>query len=573
MISKRPFLIANKQSRQRIFYIIKTFRNYHVLSNLRHFQNPEEICKAFEKLGPTFIKIGQFFATRPDLVPSNFIKAFSQLQDNTPPDSFNKVKKIIENETKRKINDVYKSFDKQPFASASMGQVHHAVLKNGQSVVVKVQHPGIEKKVKSDLSLFGEMVKWFRFIPGSNVLDLQDSLQQIKQALLTELNTQEEISNGERFYQLNDHSSIIRVPKIYKKYSASRVLVNQSMPGKSIRSFLTQIQGKEEQPDFIKIKRKYIARLLIKNFFKQVFQDGFFHGDLHPGNILLTNVSEFKKQDKSRSRKKILKRRMPSYRLVFLDFGIMGKISSDLSNKLANILIAIAAQDTRSVEQEMLSISSYSEKTDQELFFSELDDFLSKYYQASFGQTDFPKMIYQMIAICRRNNVEIPGQVTLLFKGLSTLEGIVQILDPKLSMLSVAQFFTRQYLIENREWKNSFVNQALSLFQAIKKFPRVPLELINQLEMFTSGHGSINFNLRYHDKILDRIEKIIVRLTVGIILGALIISSSILLQSSQTNSFIRKVGTICYILSIMIIIIIFISDIFHYFKSWRRKYK
>ncbi|MBU3851911.1 MAG: AarF/ABC1/UbiB kinase family protein, partial [Candidatus Paralactobacillus gallistercoris] len=157
--------------RQRFYKIIRVFKQYHVLSNLSHQVNADEVCRAFEILGPTFVKIGQILATRTDMIKPTFAAGLSNLQDNAQVDDFATVKQIIETETGQKIEAMYQEFDAKPFASASMGQAHHAILKTGQKVVVKVQHPGIYREIMNDLALFAKALPWLDYVPDASVFN------------------------------------------------------------------------------------------------------------------------------------------------------------------------------------------------------------------------------------------------------------------------------------------------------------------------------------------------------------------------------------------------------------------
>ena len=211
--------ITGKDQRNRMLEIVRIMRRHDFVRNFMKQQNPEEVRFALEELGPTFIKGGQILSTRPDLISPAFISEFKKLQDDVQIDSFESVSKTFREQTEKNISDVFDKFDEKPFASASIGQTHHAVLKNGTQVVVKVQHPKIKELVETDLTLFRQALKILKLAPEITVVDPEEILNQLQESLLNEINTEIEIKNGLEFYRLNNHDGIIEVPVVYEEYS------------------------------------------------------------------------------------------------------------------------------------------------------------------------------------------------------------------------------------------------------------------------------------------------------------------------------------------------------------------
>ena len=251
----------------RLRKIMQVMRKYHFVSNFYHQTNPQAICQALQELGPTFIKLGQILSTRPDLVSPAYIKELRHLQDQVKADSFATVEQTFEEETGKKINEEFASFAEKPFASASIGQVHHATLKDGTPVVVKVQHPEVGKLVNTDLALLRKAVVLFKYVPQDiAVVDLDKVIDELSTSLLSEVNTLEEAKNGEEFYTLNDGDGPILVPKVYMKYCAPKILVNEAMEGKSIRYRFKQSNDNDQEATTVNHE---IATTLVNNFLKQ----------------------------------------------------------------------------------------------------------------------------------------------------------------------------------------------------------------------------------------------------------------------------------------------------------------
>ncbi len=567
--------ITSKEKRDRLLFIIKVLRQHEVLRNFLKQKDPKEVRLALEKLGPTFIKAGQLLSTRPDLISPAFIKEFRKLQDNVQIDPFTTVKKTLEAEYNCPLTDIFLQFDERPFASGSIGQTHHALLHDHTPVVVKVQHPNVSELVETDLSLFKEALRILKFVPDLSVIDPKEIFTEIQTSLLTEIDTQIELKNGLEFYRLNNNDGIIRVPKVYPKYSASKILVNQAMPGQSIKKLTATKATKADKP-----LRTILAKTLVKNFIKQVFVDNYFHADPHPGNILfyqlqlddpeyneLQPTHQFKKQLKNTSIEATSATTLPPYRLVYLDFGMMGRLTKNLADGIAQIVIALNTKDTRQIGKAVLAVCNRTGPVDEEDFYNELGVFLTPYLNLGLGQIDLASLLFSIVNLCRQNNLQLKSEVTLLIKAFASLEGIVATLDPELSLMEVARPFAREYFKKQFNVKKSLEELGFELYQASKIAPKIPLKFEQLLDVLTQGQGKIAFKLKDQDKLLDRLEKIVNRVILAIILAALIMSSSLLVQGSAAHSASYNIGVLGYLLAAIVVIILIISELHRHFKK------
>ncbi|CAM3039036.1 ABC1 kinase family protein [Lactiplantibacillus plajomi] len=573
--TEQPKLQKSQNRHTRFRTIVSVLRRYNVLSNLARQKHPEQVRAAFEELGPTFIKVGQILSSRTDIVKPEFANEFKRLQDNVKADDFSVVRQTIERQTGKQLEEIFADFDPQPFASASMGQTHHATLLNGQKVVVKVQHPGIDAEVALDISLFERALPLLRYIPESSVVDLREMVAEIKRSLFNELDTNIEVQNGTRFYQLNDHSDIIRVPRVYAKYSTQKVLVNQYMAGTSIQHFMAQVRAADQANDHqLDDVRQYLARALVQNFLKQVFEDGFFHADPHPGNILLRQLRpgdvDFDEAVPQRTGK-IGKRRLPPYRLVYLDFGMMGEISPALMSGIANVVIAVTTENTRQVGKAILAISNRTGTVDEEAFFSELAPFLSQYYNSGLGDIDFQGLLFEMVKVCRNNNIQMNPAVTMLGKAFGTIEGIVETLDPTLSMMDVARPFARKYMREHLNLRNELEDGLLATLKGLQDAPKLPSRLLAALDTFDNGQARVNLVFAHRKQFLDRIDAMVNKLVLAVVLAALIVGSSLLVQSHSDNSWITNIGIFGYVTAVLVIIGLIIRTLHRWYQRWRGK--
>lgn len=573
--------ITRKDKRSRLLEIVRVIREHDMLKNFLKQKNPKEIRLGLQELGPTFIKAGQLLSTRPDLVSPAYIKELRKLQDNVQIDSFATISQIFEEQTGKTIAQTFASFEQEPFASASIGQTHRATLKDGTKVVVKIQHPKVEELVNTDLSLFRQAIHILKFAPDLGVIDPNEILNEIQTALLNEINTEVEIKNGEQFYQLNNNDGIIEVPKIYRQYCAAKVLVNSQMPGQSIKVLANQkLSSDPKVATAQKKQRRFLAEVLVKNFIKQVFTDNFFHADPHPGNILFYELPKnntrlpryqtthhFSKEIGAKQIEIGTKKQLPNYRIVYLDFGMMGRLTPNLVDGISNIILALNTKDTRLIGQAILAVCNRTGKVDEEDFYEELGIFLQPYMQMGLGQIDLAEMLFSIIALCRNNNLQAKSEVTLLVKAFASLEGLVAQLDPELSMMDVVRPFARDYLKKKLNLRNELEDHALSMAQALKIAPQIPLKIDRLLDLVMQGQGRINFKFRGQDRFFDRIDQLVNRIVISIILAALILGSSMLVMGGQQHPAIYNLGVTGYIISFILILFLITTTLYTHYKN------
>ena len=569
---------ARPTQRERLLEIVHVIREHDMLSNFIRQKNPEEIRLGFEELGPTFIKIGQILSTRPDLVSPAYTHEFSKLQANVQIDPYSTVEQTFKEQTGQEIDDVFAEFDKDPFASASIGQTHRALLKDGTTAVVKIQHPKVQELVKTDMSLFEKAVNISKIGPEIGAVDPEEIFNEIKDALFTEINTEIEIKNGQEFYNLNNNDGVITVPRTYSEVSAQKILVTGYMPGESIKYYMQEPLSKnQQQAKQQKQERKDVAQALVRNFVKQIFVDNFFHADPHPGNILFhrldpkdvkeqNKVAQFQRKTRGKKTTLTAEDDLPNYRITYLDFGMMGRLTPNLVDGIIQIVLALNTKDTRTIGKAILSICNRTGKVDQEKFFEELALFLQPYMQMGLGQVDVASLLFDTIGLCRDNNLQAKSEVTLLVKSFASLEGIVAELDPDMEMMDVARPFAKEYLINHFNWKKQLEDSSLDLMQSVHSLPKIPLKLEQLINLFTNGQTKLNISLKGQEALFVNFGKIVDRLVSAIILAALILGSSLLVQGSAQHPAIYKLGVVGYIISFIVIVLMVLDSLWIRFK-------
>ncbi|WP_296112378.1 AarF/ABC1/UbiB kinase family protein [uncultured Limosilactobacillus sp.] len=563
--------------KKRLLQIISVLKKYSFISNFYRQTNPDQIRQALEELGPTFIKLGQILSTRPDLVSPALINELQQLQDKVKADDYEVIAQIYEEQTGQTIAENFASFEETAFASASIGQCHHATLLDGTPVVVKIQHPDVSTLVQVDLNLFRRAVKMLKYVPndGKSVVDLPQVFDQLSTSLMNEIDTLHEVKNGERFYDLNNGQGVFAVPQVYPNESSTKVLVDQAMTGDSIK----QLFASEEHPLSTdeQARNTAIGHQLVENFIKQVFTDHFFHADPHPGNILYRpvtssdqpNVSidtktktfnhlEFEYQKASE---------LPPFRLIYLDFGMMGTLSNELADGIANIIIALVQKDIYIISQAVLAVCNRTGQVDEQQFNQQFGIFIRPYLNQGLGDIDFGTMVFEITRLCQTNHLQMKPEVTMLMKAFATLEGTVAKLDPTISMMAVARPFAKKYLKEHFNWRESLGDASLAMYSSLESLSKLPNQVNRLMTILASGEQQFNFHYQGQDKVLKSLHKMVNQLATVIVIAAVIMGSSIMVVGSSDHPFIHDFGIWAYVIAIFIVVIMMISWLW---KSWRK---
>lgn len=563
--------------KKRLLQITSILKKYSFISNFYRQTNPDQIRLALEELGPTFIKLGQILSTRPDLVSPALINELQQLQDKVKADDYEVIAQIYEDQTGQTIAENFASFEETAFASASIGQCHHATLLDGTPVVVKIQHPDVSTLVQVDLNLFRRAVKMLKYVPndGKSVVDLPQVFDQLSTSLMNEIDTLHEVKNGERFYDLNNGQGVFVVPKVYSNESSAKILVNQAMTGESIK----QLFASEEHPLSMdeQARNTAIGHQLVENFIKQVITDHFFHADPHPGNILYRpvtssdqpNVSidtktktfnhlEFEYQKASE---------LPPFRLVYLDFGMMGTLSNELADGIANIIIALVQKDIYKISQAVLVVCNRTGQVDEQQFNQQFGIFIRPYLNQGLGDIDFGTMVFEITRLCQTNHLQMKPEVTMLMKAFATLEGTVAKLDPTISMMAVARPFAKKYLKEHFNWRESLGDASLAMYSSLESLSKLPNQVNRLMTILASGEQQFNFHYQGQDKVLKSLHKMVNQLATVIVIAAVIMGSSIMVVGSTDHPFIHDFGIWAYVIAIILVVIMMISWLW---KSWRK---
>ena len=477
----------------------------YLVSPIRAFQSNKinraiRLRRALETLGPIFVKFGQMLSTRRDLIPQDISDELSKLQDQVPPFSFNEVKKIIEKEYSGSLNTVFNEFNKEPEASASVAQVHFAELKNGTKVAVKVLRPKIAYAVKKDIRLLG----WLAYIleivwSDGKRLKPREVVKEFSKHTDSELNLLLESAHCSHLGQNFSDKKLLLVPEVFWDYCNEQVMVMERMYGTPVSNI------KSLETKGIDIPK--LATDGVEIFFTQVFRDGFFHADMHPGNIQVADDGRY----------------------IAMDFGIMGSLTDKDKQYLARNFVCFFKRDYRGVAEVHIESGWVPDNTSIDEFENAIRSVCEPIFNKPLKEISFGKLLIRLFQTSRQFNMEIQPQLTMLQKTLLNVEGLGRELDPNLDLWKTASPFLEKWLKEQTGPKNIIKNLKKEFPGLIDNIPKLPKLLKAYLE--NNHYISIQSDLTNVSSEVKKLKKITGALSV-IILCVLISGSYLLLATT-----------------------------------------
>lgn len=448
----------------------------------------ERLRLSFEELGPTFIKLGQIMSTRPDLLPREIIHEMEKLQDAVAPFSISDVKQVIEFELGDKLENIFREFKEEPIAAASIGQVHRAKLLSGKDVVVKVQRPNIEKNIELDLGILKDLAD---FIDNRTKLgklySFSKMAEEFETTITNELDFRLEGENAETFkVNFKDEANVI-VPDISWIHTTSRVLTMDEIKGTSLKNF--------EALDQLGLDKEIIARNLANSVLYQILRDGFFHGDPHPGNIMV----------------------LENNKIAFLDFGMIGQLSPHRKNQFLKMLMGITLKDSKLIIQAIVELDAISNSINMRKLGKDIDRLRDQVLSVPLSEIKIGEVFNEIFDLAFTYNMMIPGEFTMLAKSLITLEGLVEKLDPDLNILEIAEpiagklIFT---LISPEKIGREILSGAMDYGNLVRKFPSVFLNFLGKIE---HDDFTIQIKVKEAERYAQKIDRSFSRLSISIV--------------------------------------------------------
>lgn len=495
---------------------------------------PQRIRMTLEELGPTFVKLGQVASTRADLLPLDWVEEFKKLQDMVPPLPFQEVREVIERSLKAPLSQRFATFEETPCASASIAQVHYATLPDGQEVAVKVKRPRIEKVIEADISVMYILAYLLdRYVPPARRYRPKEVVDEFNRVIHKELDLAIEGANISQFHKIFEGDPTVQIPMVFWDYTTSDVLIMERVYGTPI-----------DEVDKIKAQGldiKKIAENGIRAFFKQVFEFGFFHADLHPGNI-------FARRDGA---------------IIYLDFGIVGRLDDELRHYLAHILFYLVRQDYRGmamVHREMGLISK-----DVDIY--EFEDTLRQIAEPIFGRPlekiDVSELLLRLIRTARRFNMKLQPNLLLLQKSMVIIEGVGRQLYPDINMWEIVRPLIYRWMIKEKASPRRLYERGKRGVEGIVEVASsVPYQVHSLLERTLKEELRIGFIHHRLESLEKGLETLGTRIAMGMVIAGLLVGSAFMTISwkgGPTLLGVPAIGGIGFLIAIFLGVVLGIS--------------
>ncbi|MCX6843091.1 MAG: AarF/ABC1/UbiB kinase family protein [candidate division WOR-3 bacterium] len=501
-------------------------------SDVAALTEPERLVKAFEELGPTFIKLGQMLSTRPDIMPPDYLKALAKLQDSVPGIPYDTVERVIGAETCRLPGDVFAEFDREPLAAASLSQVHRAKLATGEEVAVKVQRPGIATMVEGDLAILASVARFIeRHQPDLAAYDPVGLVNEFGRGLGLELDFVHEGQNADICRRNFAADESVVIPKIYWDYTTRRLLVLDLLTGVKP----TDAAGLERAG----VDRHKLGQSGSSVYMKMIFKHGFFQPDPHPGNLIV----------------------MSGGRLGVIDFGMFSRIDTDTRDLLVDMLLAAYQQDSNRLTRFVLKVGSKTGRVDEVLLRADIQDLLDRYYGANLRELSLGRMLRELVAVSHRHRIAIPAGLAMLARGLATVEGLGLLIDPQFNFVEEMKPF-----LERLAWRRF---GPLGWFKDIRRSAAdieslardLPADLRQISDWLKKGEVKLQIDHEELRQIARSLSHSNNQLAAAIVLAAIIIGASLLVVAAPTalRALVPVIGVVAFVAAGVIGVYLFLA--------------
>ncbi|MGL5330574.1 MAG: ABC1 kinase family protein [Peptostreptococcaceae bacterium] len=461
----------------------------------------ERIRRTFEELGPTYVKLGQILSTRSDIFDQEIIDELGKLRDNVEMFSTDMARQIFTYETNLDIDEVFKEFNNEPIAAASIGQVYEAKLYSGEEVIIKIQRPNIEKKIKADLEILQSGASILNDIAKENETNFENILEEFKIQLLRELDYNFESINAIKFYEIFKDEDDVYIPKIYNEYTTKKVLVMEKIIGVKLS-------------DVDKIKKfgwdtEKISNIGVRALFKQVFEHGFFHADPHPGNIFVLN----------------------SNCISYIDFGMVGIVDKKTLRALNDVVLAAIQKNADKMIFLLEDMGITKASIDKESLKLDLLYLLHYYCDIPLDKMRMADILNEIFRFFRKYNVTMPTELTTLAKTVITLEGTARALNPDFTVYSIGEEFVKYYYTYKINPKYIFEKSKNSVEEIYLDIKTIPKQLRSILRNIEKNNIKIHIDDIKAPKLEEQLNDLNANISLSLILASIVVGSSLIIAS------------------------------------------
>lgn len=493
--------IKDKTSHKRMNEIMRIMRQYKVLHGL----TPEQAVEVLQALGPTYVKIGQLASNRSDLLPKAYCDAFEKLRDDANPMPFDVVIEQIDRAYGKSWHEVFASIDPVPLGAASIAQVHKATLLDGTTVAVKVRRPGVAESMAEDIMLMKHLLALGEFASNSHrdiLLSLEGFIEEIERTTASEVDFTSELHNLMRFHdELADEEGVTS-PVAYPQYSCESVLVMEFVQGTEI----SHTQALREQG----IDVSALARRVCQSYVTQVLDDGFFHADPHPGNILVRDGE-----------------------VVWIDLGMVGTLTVSERMLVGKVFTAVATDNAYLLKEAVMGLVHVLGPVDHGALLEALSRLLAEYSTAEMKEINVGTVLTEVIEVLRGQNMVMTSSVTMLARGFVTIEGVIAQVAPDISVIEIVSKHVIAQQADPKFLATQLIDLATTSAASAEALAKLPTQLSNTLEMIDRGQIKVNGDIDVSSRILATAYAAVGRISLATLSAGLFLGSSILCTTAM----------------------------------------
>lgn len=527
-------LRITKADKDRIKEITEILHKHEIIKGI----TPEKLCGIFEDLGPTYVKLGQVLSLHSDILPQRYCDELMKLQSNVPPMPFSEVEEVLEKAYGSPWQDIFSDIKEKPIGAGSIAQVHKAVLKTGEKVVLKIQRKGIHEIMNQDIGLLRKAVKLLTPLTFKSPIDFDMVLNELWSVAQDEMDFLKEAANMDEFSRCNKDVAFVRAPVLYHQYTTMNVLVMEFIDGLAINDRDALIKNGYDLNE--------VGSKFADNFFRQVMDDGFFHADPHPGNV-----------------------RILDGKIVWIDMGMMGRLSKRDKTLISQAVKGIADNDCLIIQEALMGLGDFRGKPDQQQLYMDICDLMSKYGTMDMATMDVTVVLEELVNVMKENHIFLPHGMTMLVRGLTTIKGVLTEISPDINITEVAAARIHADYFNNKEWKDDIKKDAKRIYHSLDKAIDIPSMLADILHRYLNGQKGFNLDLTFDKDSSTLLTNLIQRIVIGLWGMALLISSSIICITDMKPKLlgIPALGFLGYLFAIIMIVYVFIK----HFLSKRHK--